>query len=70
MSKLLLRIYWYKNTDLLWNGISNKSMIFRSDRKNGGISPFGRKRSCLLIYKLPTKYTTKGLKDLTVKKHT
>ena len=27
--------------------MSNKLMIFRRNRKNGGILPFGRKSSCL-----------------------
>ena len=38
---------WYKNIDLARKDISNKLMIFRSDRKNGRILPFGGKRSCL-----------------------
>ena len=45
--KTLLWVSWYKNIDLTRRDISNKLMIFESDRKNGEIPLFGGKRSCL-----------------------
>ena len=42
-------ILWYKNIDLVRKNISNKLMVFGSDRKDGGILPFGEKMSCRVL---------------------
>ena len=36
-----------KNIDFTRKDIPNNLMIFSSDKNNGGIPPFGGKRSCL-----------------------
>ena len=46
LPKTLSWIQWYKNIDLARENMSNKLMLFKSNRKNGGILLFCRKR-CL-----------------------